>query len=108
MTHILEQSQCILDEVEGFVPLRTSRDSSGRHPSDTVLRWDAAAETKVRYLLKHLEAFKLTLNVMTQAFYAVRMILWSRLAYLLRSGRHMANSGPNLGSNELSSRGKRR
>ncbi|KAF1815844.1 hypothetical protein P152DRAFT_198925 [Eremomyces bilateralis CBS 781.70] len=83
VTHILHQAQGVFGEIETIVPQAAEyvRDTSTSWTSvkvGTTWQWDEAAEDKAHYLLEHLEALALTLQVMLQTFYTVKITVWAR------------------------------
>jgi len=46
-------------------------------------KWSLRSKARMDYLLGHLESLKLTLSVMLQTFYMVRIIMWSRYCCLI-------------------------
>lgn len=85
---ILDQCRAIFSEIQALVPINElsdnheelNDDENESKPLVRIQKWKWSLRSKARmdYLLGHLESLKLTLLVMLQTFYMVRIIMWSR------------------------------
>ncbi|KAF1987813.1 hypothetical protein K402DRAFT_46268 [Aulographum hederae CBS 113979] len=76
---IIQQCRTVFTEIETVVPVGELQEN-GEKALTAGENWmkPEFTESKIEYLLSHLEAIKLTVNVMTQTFYTVKVIAWSK------------------------------
>lgn len=85
---ILDRCRTIFSEIRALVPINElsdnredpNDDENESKPLVQIQKWKWSLRSKARmdYLLGHLESLKLTLSVMLQTFYMVKIIIWSR------------------------------
>lgn len=73
---IVQQSQLVFTEIEAVVPLEKIRDGTALTYGEK-WEWSQVARTKVQYLLGHVEALRLTLEVLSQTLKSVKVLEWS-------------------------------
>jgi len=78
---ILLQCHIIFTEIENLVPAQISKENDSTPMAISRRQswnWNHASRAQIEYLLGHLDGLKLTINVMTQTLYTVKVIAWSR------------------------------